>query len=129
MEQGFLIDTNILIYYADGKIPQPQLARITQILQDSFLISTISRIEFLGWNKLIGADLLKAEVFLASAKVFYVDNAVEEKATELKRGYKMATPDAIVAATALLNQLTLVTRNTKDFDRITDLQLYNPFEV
>ncbi len=129
MEQRFLIDTNILIYYADGKIPALHNTRVVQILQDSFLISTISRIEFLGWNKLAGDDLIKAVAFLASAKVFYVDNAIESKATELKRGYKMATPDAIVAATALLNQLTLVTRNTKDFDRIENLQLYNPFEV
>jgi toxin FitB len=129
MEQRFLIDTNILIYFADGKIPTDQAEKITQILQSSFLISTISRIEFLGWNKLSGDNLAKAEAFLASAQVFYVDSTIEAKATELKRLYKMATPDAIVAATALANQLTLVTRNTKDFERITTLALYNPFEV
>jgi predicted nucleic acid-binding protein len=40
----------------------------------------------------------------------------------------MDTPDAIVAATALVYQLTLMTRNEKDFKKVEGLSLYNPFE-
>ncbi len=41
---------------------------------------------------------------------------------------RMTLDDALVAATALVHNLTLVTRNTKDFAWISKLQLLNPFE-
>ena len=37
--------------------------------------------------------------------------------------------DALIAATALVYQLTLVTRNTKDFDWVPNLHILNPFEI
>jgi predicted nucleic acid-binding protein len=36
---------------------------------------------------------------------------------------------AIIAATALANHLTLITRNAKDFDSIVGLTLASPFEL
>jgi len=41
----------------------------------------------------------------------------------------MALGDALVAGTALTHNLTLVTRNTKDFDWIKNLPLLNPFSA
>jgi hypothetical protein len=38
-------------------------------------------------------------------------------------------PDTIIAATAILYDLELVSRNTKDFKNIKGLSLINPFEV
>jgi len=38
-------------------------------------------------------------------------------------------PDAIVAATALIHNFTLITRNTKDFKNIDAFQMVNPFEL
>ena len=35
--------------------------------------------------------------------------------------------DALVARTALAHNCTLITRNTKDFDWIPDLSLFDPF--
>ena len=40
----------------------------------------------------------------------------------------MKLPDAIIAATALNNNWTLVTRNEKDFKNI-NLDIYNPFST
>jgi predicted nucleic acid-binding protein len=35
-------------------------------------------------------------------------------------------PDAIIAATAVVNNLVLWTHNMKDFENIPDLQVYDP---
>jgi len=38
-------------------------------------------------------------------------------------------PDAIIAATALCNDLAIVSRNTDDFKKIKELKIINPFEL
>jgi hypothetical protein len=127
MEKKYLIDTNIIIYYLDNKIPEGELNKIEKIFIESFNISTIAKIELLGWQK-INHDLKsKIEAFLINSKVFYIDAVVERKAIEIKQKNKIALPDAIIAATALLNSFVLITRNEKDFEGIEDLIIYNPF--
>lgn len=41
----------------------------------------------------------------------------------------MSLGDAIIAATAHLNNLELLTRNTNDFSHIPGLHLVNPFKT
>ncbi len=40
----------------------------------------------------------------------------------------MSLADSILAATALIHRLTLVTRNKTDFTHITGLEIINPFQ-
>jgi predicted nucleic acid-binding protein len=54
---------------------------------------------------------------------------VLEQAVKLRQRKKMTLGDSLVAATALVHKLTLVTRNTDDFDWIDELSLLNPFET
>ncbi len=51
----------------------------------------------------------------------------ELKAEREKRGRRMETKDAMIAAICLSHGATLATRNTKDFEGL-DLKLVNPFE-
>jgi predicted nucleic acid-binding protein len=44
-----------------------------------------------------------------------------------RRGEAMSVKDSLIAATALVHDLTVATRNTKDFAR-AGLKLVNPFE-
>ncbi|MEK7257684.1 MAG: PIN domain-containing protein [Bacteroidota bacterium] len=47
---------------------------------------------------------------------------------EIRRQFKsIKLPDAIIAATALTHQLTLLTRNVSDFSKIPGLTVVNPF--
>ena len=41
--------------------------------------------------------------------------------------YKIKLPDAIIAATALVHNLTLLTRNEKDFSKISNVEITNPW--
>ncbi len=49
------------------------------------------------------------------------------RAFELKRRKKIKLADAVIAATALLNNLKLATRNVDDFKGIEGLEVLNPF--
>ncbi len=128
MEYKYLIDTNIIIYYLDNKIPQQEINKVEDIFKNSFNISTITKIEVLGWHKIEEHEIIKVVKFINNAKVFYIDHDIEQKSTEIKQKCKIATPDRIIGATALLNNLTVVSRNYKDFKKIEGLKFYNPFE-
>lgn len=128
MDKKYLIDTNIIIYFLDGKIPDNHLRRVLSIFENSFNISTISKIEILGWNKITNKEIVKIKSFLKSAKVFYIDEKIETKAIEIKQKHKIAIPDALIGATAILNNFTLVTRNETDFRKIGTIEIYNPFK-
>jgi predicted nucleic acid-binding protein len=55
---------------------------------------------------------------------------VTQQTILLRRQYKkLKLGDAIIAATALVNNLTIITRNTSDFKNITDIKVVNPFDM
>jgi hypothetical protein len=128
MDERFLIDTNIIIYYLDDQIPEDHVGTLLDIFQNSFNISTITHIEVLGWHLLEGEKRNEAESFLENATVLFVDEKIQQKTVELKKMKKMKTPDAIIGATAIVYDLTLVTRNEADFKHIRKIKIYNPFK-
>jgi len=71
--------------------------------------------------------LKKAERFVSYADVVNIDNEVAGRAVELMRGKSANLADAVIAATALINEYTLLTRNIDDFKKIKGLKLLNPF--
>ncbi len=48
-------------------------------------------------------------------EILPVDEQVAEEAVGLRRSHRIRLPDAIIGATACVNQVTLVSRNIKDF--------------
>ena len=84
MAQKWLIDTNIVIYYANDKIPSRSVKKVEEIIQQSFIISTITQIEVLGWYKITVAEKRRLTHFLNQATVLYVDKKIEQAAVALK---------------------------------------------
>lgn len=128
MEEGFLIDTNILIYYLADAIPEEEIPRIEKILKESFNISIITKIEFLGWKGHTPEGFEKSREFISFAHVIPLTDDIAELAIDLRRRKSIKLPDAVIAATALRYNYTLVTRNVRDFKGIEGLRIYNPFE-
>ncbi|EEB74407.2 Hypothetical protein TAM4_1774 [Thermococcus sp. AM4] len=123
-----MIDTNILIYYLADAIPEEELSKVEEILRKSFNISIITKIEFLGWKGHTPEGFEKSKEFISFANIIPLTDEIADVAIELRRKVSIKLPDAVIAATALVHNLTLVTRNVKDFEKIEGLRIYNPFE-
>jgi hypothetical protein len=123
----YLIDTNILIYHTKGS--QHTIAFITDLInKHAFNISILTKIEFLGWDKHTPDGYEKCRRLLESAVIYSLDDAIADKAIELKKKLNIKLADAVIAATAILNNLKLSTRNVDDFRMIDELEVVNPFE-
>ena len=119
-----LIDSNIVIYAS-----KPEHAGLRQfIAEHTPAVSAVSYVEVLGYHKLTESERQDLEAFFAAASILPLSDAVLDQAVQLRQHKKMTLGDSLVAATALVHRLTLVTRNTDDFDWIDGLTLLNPFE-
>jgi predicted nucleic acid-binding protein len=63
---------------------------------------------------------------LENAEIIGLDDEIVDTVIQLRRNKSIKLPDAIIAATAMVNQWTLVTRNENDFSGI-ELTILNPY--
>lgn len=82
--------------------------------------SVITRAELFAGR---GAHEDKLRELLGSLAELPVDRGVAEQAGRIRRDLGLALPDALVAATALVHGLALLTRNRRDFERVPRLKL------
>ena len=118
-----LLDSNIIIYAA---LPEYSVLQ-DFIAKHAPAVSAISRVEVLGYHLLTQQDRSEFEEFFAAATVLPVSDLDISKAIELRQVRKLKL-DALIAGTALTHGLTLVTKNTKDFQWIDGLTLLDPLE-
>ncbi|HIP11452.1 MAG TPA: type II toxin-antitoxin system VapC family toxin [Arcobacter sp.] len=121
LNDKFLFDTNIIIYYFNGIVTD---SKIDNILKESFNISIITKIEFLSWQKLREDKELekKALAFISHANIYELTDEVADKVIDIRQKYKVKTPDAIIGATALVHGFDIVTNNVDDFKNL-DLEI------
>lgn len=122
----YLLDTGILIRHLRGRKPIVQLVRGLS-RSDRLAIATITCLE-------IYAGLRQNESYITRRLLsrfvnLPLDATIAERAGILvaeatAANQPVSIPDAIIAATAIRHNLTLITLNVKDFSTITNLHLY-----
>ena len=121
-----LIDSNILIYAAE-----PEGVFLSRWVEDAAAcLDTVSRIELLGfsrWHPLDEVRCARVELLVAAMVELPLDDRIATRAIELRRLRKMSLADSIIAATALVHHLPLVTRNDPDFAHVDGLKIIKPF--
>ncbi len=126
----YIFDTNTLIYFMDGTLTPKGLEFVLNALEkEECAISVISKIEVLGFPFPSVLQEQKAVKFVHSLPILHLTEDVVEKSIELRKSNKPKIADAIIAATAILLDLTLISRNEKDFKNIPGLNFINPFEL
>ena len=66
--------------------------------------------------------------FINDCEVIELEQAVKYKTAEIRKQHRVKLPDAIIAASALVYDLVLISRNISDFNSIKYLQLINPWD-
>ena len=129
MGAHYLIDTNTTIELVTQLLPPAGGAWVDGIvLREEHAISVINWIELLV-NPRTAEEKAVLELFIASSPVLPLDADVVRQTIQLRQQYRTKLPDAIVAATALVHGLVLVSRNTADFSRVAGLVVVNPHDV
>lgn len=107
-----LVDTDVFIDHLRGAVElKPGRNRLHY--------SVVTRAELFAGNS--ATDLVSQ--LLAPFRELAVDRSVAERAGRVVREFQLRMPDALIAATALENRLTLMTRNRKDFDKVRGLRI------
>jgi len=120
----WLLDTNVLI---DAFAGRPDAARAMAAARSANLewvgFSALTRLETLGFASLTPADDRGLRELLAQFNEAQITPDIIEEAIRVRKAIRIKTPDALIAATALNHQATLVTRNVADFRRVPGLKV------
>ena len=126
----YLLDTNICIYFLKGKYQLDE--KIKEVEIQNCAISEITYAELIyGAEKSesVEKNLLTIEKFTDQLTILPIFNAIpvfgKEKARLRSKGNMISDFDLLIGATAISNNMIMVTRNVKDFKRLKHIKLEN----
>jgi predicted nucleic acid-binding protein len=122
----YLLDTNTIIYYLKAALPPTAMQAKHQIVDEQPLISVITKIELLGFNMLKIEEQNITEIFINASVVFDLGDAIINQTIALREQYKIKLSDAMIAATEIVYDLSLITRNSTDFSNIENFKSIDP---
>lgn len=122
---SYLIDSNAISHYLSGKLSAVATDFMNGLVDEGAVISVITQIELLGFNA-PKADAILFRDFVNDSRVIELTEPIVFQTIALRKSRSIKVPDAIIAATALVHELTLLTNNTKDFSNIPGLTVLDP---
>lgn len=124
-----LIDTNASIELLGELLTEPGENFLNRLISEKGIsMSVINRIELLSQNQ-GNEELEKLLNFIRFATVWPLSESIIQQTILIRQTVRIKIPDAIIAATALVHNQTLVTRNLSDFWKIEGLSLLNLHEL
>lgn len=124
-----VLDSDIFVDYLRNY--PPALAFFQSIPLDkrtNILFSAITETELITGESCNDNEIrIKVLGMLNSFTKIKVDNPVALRAGDLCRVYGIDMPDAIIAATALINKAELVTKNIKDYNKVDGLKIRSSY--
>ena len=113
---NFVADTNALIYLLNGN------TCMTPYLDKNLSYSVISEMELLSYPGITESEENSIKSLLKECEEVVLSAEIKEKTIEIRKKYKTKLPDAIVAASAIVSGLPLITAD-KGFNQIIELNL------
>lgn len=127
----YLLDTNICVFFLRGKLNLDEIIRAKG--RENCYISEITVLE-LRYGAENSENPLKShksvDDFISGIGIIPIFSSIKLYAKEKVRLRRMGKPihdefDLLIGVTAIENDLTLVTDNIKDFERLNDIKIEN----
>ncbi len=112
----YLADTNAVIYLLNGN------NCMKPFLHERLAVSVITFMELLSFPGLSAEEENTIRRFLSLCDILQIDEHVREETIRIRRKHKIKLPDSIIAASAMTQELTLITADA-GFTRIENLHL------
>lgn len=125
MAERYLIDTSAVIKYLNESLPPTGILFMDQIVDEESFLSFVSEIELQVWNPPNPDDLKIYQTFVEYSTVIGIDEDIKQQTIYIRKTYKLKLPDALIAATAIVNNFTLIADNDTDFKKVTELKYIN----
>jgi predicted nucleic acid-binding protein len=120
---AYALDTNAILYYLKDDPNAVSLLREIFSHDAALYVSAITELQLFAYPSLSSQEEALIEDLLTTISIIPLDSHVARLASFIRRQYRLKVPDSVIAATAIYTGSTLVTRNTKDFKRVTALSL------
>ena len=130
MDTRYLLDSNIIIYFLEGILTQNSYEIVAKAIAPKPILSIVSKIEVLSWASPNQHSHQVIQNFITASELLWLSNPIADRTISIRKNHKkIKLPDAIIAATAIVHNLTLLTRNESDFKTIEGLTWRNPFSA
>src|ERR1043165_569891 len=126
MGKRSLIDSNVIIDFCNGKLSESGRRYLEGVAPE---ISIITNIELFATKNISVQETALLEKFVGITVVHPVTIDLVKVTIDIRQEYKLKLPDAIIAATAIVFDLVLLTRNIADFAKINGLQVIDPYNL
>lgn len=130
MGRKILIDTNIAIGgYIGNRLSLQSMDKLDQIFEGEYHLSVINKIELLGYPDLDQNEEAKFNLLIDHSVLHPIDNKIIEETISIRKKHRIKLPDALIAATCIVNGLDALTLNIKDFENIAGLRVIQPESI
>lgn len=118
----YLLDTNIVLYILNGNADL-----VTFLNHQRLCVSIITEMELMSYPAISKKEASDIRDFIDRFDIYPLDERVKDAAINIRRKYKLKLPDSIVAATALIYAIPLITAD-KQFNKISGVEIliYDP---
>ena len=123
LKNMYTIDTNVIIYYLKNDASAVLILNNFFVKNITLNVATITEVELFSFSALGSEEIERIENILNTVIIIPLESRLARIAGLLRRDYKLKTADSVIAATALMTNSTLLTRNLRDFKKISHLRL------
>ena len=117
-----LFDSNVLILAAKHSFPNV----VEMLGSEGAATASLVRIEVYGYHQLSGEEQSALDALFGQLLQYELTAPVIDAAIAIRRKHRTRLADAIIAATAIVYDVPLVTRNIADFRNIEGLRILDP---
>jgi predicted nucleic acid-binding protein len=130
MGTRYLIDTNTVVKYIQGlyDLETRELIYQKTAQGQAVYLSFMTKIELLAYNPQTTSPAIityqeNVAKFIANATILMLDDEIVLETIRIRKTTRVKIPDCIIAATAIKQDMILLSSNDSDFSKIVSLGL------